>query len=147
MLRGRDRVRAGFAGRFPMPPMAYLADLHYTAADEEQVEWEQPISPWFLTTQGVVPGGFLAVLADCALGSAISANLAPRTPFSTSELALNFLRAVQPDSGPLRARARQIHANERLALSECLIEEPGRRTGGPGDIALRAGVTDPDRDR
>lgn len=132
MLSGEDQARAGLAGRWAMPPMSFLTDLRYTGFGPDEVEWQQPISPWFLTSQGVVPGGFLAVLADCALGAAVSAKLPPRTPFSTSEMSLNFLKAVKVDSGPLRARGRQVHANERLALSEAMVED------GAGDPVAHA---------
>jgi uncharacterized protein (TIGR00369 family) len=115
-----------------MPPMSFLADLKFIRADAGEVEWQQPLSPWFLTSQGVVPGGFLAVLADCALGGAIAACVPPRTPISTTELSLNFLQAVTVDSGPLRARGRQLHANPRLALSEAWIEN------GDGDLVAHA---------
>lgn len=123
LLTGKDQVKAGFAGRWAKAPMLYLTGINYADANDDGVTWEQPMSPWFLTSQGVVPGGFLAAVADCALGSVISTNLPARTPFSTSELAINFLKAVRVTDGTLIARGRQVHANQRLALSECTIED------------------------
>ena len=121
MLTGQDQRRAGLAGRWPRPPLAHLTGMEFSRANDEGVTWEQPISPWFLTSEGVVPGGFLAAVTDAALSSAISFRLPPRTASSTAEMAIDFLTAVAVESGPLVAYGRQVHANDRLALSECTV--------------------------
>jgi uncharacterized protein (TIGR00369 family) len=124
-LSGADQRRAFAAGRIPMPPTAYLTGMRYVGQDNDGVTWEQPLSPWFLTSQGVIPGGFLAAVTESALGSAIASKLAPGTTFSTSELSIDFLKAVSVASGTLIAHSHQVHADERLALSECTVWDAG----------------------
>src|SRR5258708_37662908 len=75
MLTGPDQRRAGLAGRWPRPPLAPLTGMGFSRANDEGVTWGQPISPWFLTSEGVVPGGFLAAVPGAALSSARSFRL------------------------------------------------------------------------
>ncbi len=128
MLTGPDQRRAGLAGRWPKPPVTHLTGMEFSRANDDGVTWEQPISPWFLTSEGVVPGGFLAALTEAALSSAIAFRLPPRTAYATSELAVDFLQAVTLESGTLVAHGRQVHSNQRLALSECTVWDA---TGAP----------------
>lgn len=140
MLTGQDQRRAGLAGRWPKPPMAHLTGMEFSRANDDGVTWEQPISPWFLTSEGVVPGGFLAAVTDAALSSATSLRLPPRTVSSTSEIAIDFLKAITLESGTLVAYGRQVHANDRLALSECTVWDA---TGAPVIHATSRSMLEP----
>jgi uncharacterized protein (TIGR00369 family) len=124
-LSGMDQLRCALSGRWPRPPMAHLAGLVFTHADEVSGEIEQPAAEWFLSSQGVVPGGFLAVIADCALSVAIMARLPARTPFMTSEISMNFVRPATTHSRVIKSRAKALHVGDELALAECVVEEAG----------------------
>jgi acyl-coenzyme A thioesterase PaaI-like protein len=119
-------------------PIAFLADLKFTRAEAGEGEWEQPLWPSFLTSQGVVPGGFLAVLAEAALSAAIAAGVPPRTPISTTEMSLNFFKAVTIDSGPLRAMctSRRSRSGSRRSTTPLIPSsarsKAGSCRGGPG---------------
>jgi uncharacterized protein (TIGR00369 family) len=108
-------------GKFPRAPLFYLVGTWITYADQERTVWEQPASGWFLSSQGVVPGGFLAVLADMALGSIASRNV--RRMFSTSEMSFNFVRTATERSRTLIAEGRFVSGTGRLALSEATIKD------------------------
>jgi uncharacterized protein (TIGR00369 family) len=113
-------------GKFPRPPLTHLTGAWITHADLERTIWKQPASPWFVSSQGVVPGGFLAVLADMAMGSIASRHV--RRMFSTSEMSFNFVRAASERSGMLAAEGHLINVTGRLALSEATI------TDAKGDV-------------
>jgi uncharacterized protein (TIGR00369 family) len=91
----------------------------------EHTLWEQPASGWFLSSQGVIPGGFLAVMADMALSSIVSRHV--RTMFSTSEMSFNFVRPATERSRTLTAEGRFVSATGRLALSEGTITDSSGR--------------------
>lgn len=122
-LSGPMQVLAGQRRRWPVPPMARLLGTRIEGNDGDNVVWTQPVTGWMLSSQGVVPGGLLAVLADMALGSCITRHIPPRTPFSTSEMSFNFVRPATVAGGDLTAVGRAISIDGRLALSECDITD------------------------
>lgn len=122
-LSGMDQLRCALTGQWPRPPMSHLAGLVFTHADELSGEVEQPAAGWFLSSQGVIPGGFLAVIADCAFGAAITARLPARTPFTTSEISMNFVRPATTRSRVIKSRANALHVGDELALAECVVED------------------------
>jgi len=137
-------------GKFPRAPLFHLVGAWIVHADQERTVWEQPASGWFLSSQGVIPGGFLAVIADMALGSIVSRNV--RQLFSTSEMSFNFVRTATERSRTLVAVGRFVSATGRLALSEATITDADgviighstcrnvlSRTGPAGDDAVPAG--------
>ncbi|TMB91163.1 MAG: PaaI family thioesterase, partial [Chloroflexi bacterium] len=120
-LSGAEFDLAVRRGKFVRAPLFYLTGAWITHADEERTVWEQPASGWFLSSQGVVPGGFLAVIADMALGSIASRRV--RQMFSTSEMSFNFVRTATEQSGTLIAEGRFVGSTGRLALSEATITD------------------------
>ena len=120
-LSGADFDRAVQRRKFARAPLFHLTGAWITRADEEHTVWEQPASPWFLSSQGVVPGGFLAVIADMALGSIVSRRV--RRMFSTSEMSFNFVRTATEESRTLIAEGRFVSSTGRLALSEAMITD------------------------
>jgi len=120
-LSGPEFDLAVRRGKFVRAPLFYLTGAWITHADEERTVWEQPASGWFLSSQGVVPGGFLAVIADMALGSIASRRV--RQMFSTSEMSFNFVRTATEQSGTLIAEGRFVGSTGRLALSEATITD------------------------
>ena len=121
LLSGDDFELAVRRGKFARAPLFYLTGTWITHADDEHTVWEQPASPWFLSSQGVVPGGFLAVIADMALGSIVSRRV--RQMFSTSEMSFNFVRTATEQSRTLIAEGRFVSSTGRLALSEATITD------------------------
>ncbi|MFY9614504.1 MAG: PaaI family thioesterase [Candidatus Dormiibacterota bacterium] len=122
-LSGMDQLRSCMVGGWPRPPMSHLTGLSFSHADETETMMEQPASGWFLSSQGVIPGGFLAIVADAAFGAAITSRLPARTPFTTSEISLNFIKPATPRSRILRARGTALHVGRDTALAECVVED------------------------
>ena len=76
---------------------------------------------------GSVHGGFAATLLDSALGCAIFSTLAKGEAWTTLELKLNFVRAMNKDTGPVRAEGRIIHRGRTIATAEGrLVDAEGR---------------------
>ncbi|HEV3233539.1 MAG TPA: PaaI family thioesterase [Candidatus Dormibacteraeota bacterium] len=124
-----DFQRVFEAGKFPLPPLSHLTGTIFRDGDDERTLWEMPASPWCLSSQDVIPGGLLGVVADMALGSALSRRV--RTLFSTSEMSFAFVRPATAASGVLTAEGRFVSLTGRLGLSDCTI------TDSDGEVIAR----------
>lgn len=72
---------------------------------------------------GVVHGGFLAMLADSAMGRALRTSVPPAARHFTIDLKMNFINAARP-SDDLRAAGRVVHAGRRTGFCDCRITGP-----------------------
>lgn len=70
---------------------------------------------------GTVHGGFLAFLADSAMGRALGSVENGATRHATIDLKLSFVDAGQIGE-TLRAIGKVVHAGSRTAVTECRIE-------------------------
>jgi len=122
-LSGREQMEWAIAGRTVPPPMHHLTGMLPTAIGEGTSEFTMPATRWLASHYGVIPGGFLATLADGPLGCSIQSHLPPGTVYTTSELSMSYLRPAVVDGRDLTARGRVIHAGRSLALSEAVVTD------------------------
>lgn len=120
-LTGIEQIRAWVERQLALPPIAHLMGIDMTDAGEGTATFTMPASAWFLSPQGTIPIGVLAILADPPLGCAIQATLPPATPYTTAELSLTALRPARPSAGLLTGTGTIIHPGRRMALSEVRI--------------------------
>jgi uncharacterized protein (TIGR00369 family) len=74
-------------------------------------------------------------MLDSALGCAVHSLLPAGTGYTTLELKVNFIRAVMPDSGPLRAEGKAISVGRRVGTAE------GRLFDAAGTLFAHATTT------
>jgi uncharacterized protein (TIGR00369 family) len=122
-LSGLEQIRAFLDRKVPPPPIHHLTGMIPTAGEPGSATFEMPATPWLLAPIEFLSLGVLAMLADGSLGCAIQTELPPATPYTTSDLTLNFLRPVDADGGILRAPARVIHAGRSLGVADTLITD------------------------
>lgn len=123
-LPGIDRMRESTRNARTRPPIHHLTGLRPVESGFGSSTFTMPVTPWLQTTvPGLVVGGIIAFLADGPLGTAIMTVLPPLAYMTTSDLSLSFLRPGTLDSGMLIGRARLIHADRSVALSEVTIED------------------------
>ncbi len=146
---GFDVLRAQIAGALPPPPLHHLFGLTPVSAEEGTAECVMPMTGWLNTPWGWPQGGFIAVLADAALGMAVQTTVPAGTAFAQIDLKVNYLRGVAPDGSLLHARATVAHRGRSLAVATAeLTDEAGRRvalaTGSAQILAGRhASLADP----
>jgi uncharacterized protein (TIGR00369 family) len=126
-LPGLEQLRSFFKGLGLPPPLAHLTGMFITDVQPGAVTFTMPTTEWLLSPPGYIQLGVLAMLADGSLGCSIQASLPPATPYTTSDLSLNFLRPVVADGSALVARGRLIHSGRSLALSDVAIEDSNGR--------------------
>ena len=122
-LSGREQMEWGIRGHAVPPPMHHLTGTIPTAIGDGTSEFTMPATRWLASHWGVIPGGFLAVLADGPLGCSIQSTLPPGTIYTTSELSMSYLRPAVPDGRDLVARGRLIHKGRSLALSDAVVTD------------------------
>lgn len=127
-LSGLERMQASLRGQMPAPPIHHLFGLAPESSDAASTTFVMPSSPWLQTALGVFLPGTAALLADAPLGSAVLTELGPGQIAVTSDLTLNYLRPMYPNSGLLSARARPIEVGRRLGLAEAIIKDGTGKT-------------------
>jgi uncharacterized protein (TIGR00369 family) len=68
---GIDVLRGQIDGTLPAPPLHHLLGLAPVSVADGSAECVMPLSGWLNTPRGWPQGGFIAVLADTALGMAV----------------------------------------------------------------------------
>jgi uncharacterized protein (TIGR00369 family) len=78
--------------------------------------------------QGICHGGFIALLADSAMGSALATVLPEGEKHMSFDLKLSFMRPVRIGQ-VVRATGTVIHHGRRTAVGECRLEVGGDLVG------------------
>ena len=97
------------------------------AAAHGEATFVLPCSEWLCSPLRTVEGGTTAMLADCALVSAIQTLAPAGTTVAAIDLKVNFLRPALPDGRELRAVGRVRHAGRTIAVAESdVIDADGK---------------------
>ena len=124
---GLELLRGMLAGEVPPPPISATMNFTLTEANEGAVVFEGEPQAAHLNPLGVIHGGWHATLLDSVMACAVHSTLKPGTAYTTVEFKVNFVRAVTPGSGRLRAEGRVISRGARIATSEGrLLDAEGR---------------------
>ena len=116
------------AGDLPRPPISHLMGLNLIAAGPGTANFVLPASGWLGSPTGNVEGGFIAVVADAALQSAIQTIAPARCAVASLDLKVNFLRPVPADGSELRAAGVVVHRGKSLVIANAeVVNGDGRR--------------------
>ena len=118
-LSGLDFLRALQAGEIPPPSFGSTLDVEgIVELAEGLVVFRATPAAFHLNPIGTVHGGYAATLLDSCMGCAIHSALPAGMAYTTAELKVNYIRAMTPDTGPVRAEGRVIHVGRTMATSE-----------------------------
>lgn len=123
-------------GRLPHPPIAETADFRLTEVEPGHVVWQGQAKVNYLNPLGGVHGGWIATLLDSCMGCAAHTTLGPGQPYTTVDLKINYVRAVRPESGMLRAEGKVLHAGRRLISTEGKLTDAAGKLYAHGVSAL-----------
>lgn len=104
-------------------PIGETLGFRLVDAAEGMAVFEAEAGPWAYNPIGSVQGGWYAAVLDASLGVALDTLLPRGVGFTTLEVKVNFVRAVRPDTGVLRATGRVVHKGQRTALTEARMED------------------------
>ena len=128
LARGGLEIVLGIAGGdLPRPPLGVLTGIRIVEAAEGRATTTLPCTAWLCPPAPNVYGGAIALFADVALGNALLTTLPPGTSYATLDLAVYFVRPVQPDGRLLTARAMVVHRGRSFAVaSTTIVNEDGK---------------------
>lgn len=120
-LSGLQILQSQIAGELPPPPIHYLTGVRPIEVRPREAVFTLPCHEWLCSPLRTVEGGVIAMLADCALVSAIQTTAPPGAAVAAIDLKVNFLRPVPPDGRELRADGRVRHAGRTISVAEAEV--------------------------
>jgi uncharacterized protein (TIGR00369 family) len=120
-LSGREMLEGWVRGELPNPPVAELIGFRVTEAGDGEAEMTMPCTGWLSTALGTVQGGFIAMLAELTMTSAVFSTVEPGTAIAPLDLKVNFMRPVPPDGRDLTAKAEIVHRGRTISITSCRV--------------------------
>ena len=118
-LSGLELLRWRTAeGASDRPSIGRLLGMRFDELEHGRVVMSLQTRPDFANPLGTVHGGISATLLDSVVGCAVHTTLPAGVGYTTLELKVNYIRAVQTSDVTLRATGTVIHAGRRVATAE-----------------------------
>ena len=133
---GLETMQAIRDGILPPPPIARLMQMGVTALEEGRVEFTCDVDESVYNPIGVVHGGLVCTMLDTVAGCAVHTTLPVGVGYTSIELKVSYLRAVQTGSGPLTAIGRVIKPGRRVAFAEGEVLDAAGRTVATASSSL-----------
>ncbi|MCW5649106.1 MAG: PaaI family thioesterase [Ramlibacter sp.] len=122
---GLEIMQAMLRGELPWPPIARTLDFQLMEVSEGRAVFQGTPGPAHLNPMGGIHGGWYATLLDSALGCAVHTMMPAGRGYTTAELGVNLVRAINPQKAPrVRAEGKVLHCGRQLATAEARIVGP-----------------------
>jgi len=117
-LSGIEQLRAKLFGSEPFEGIARALGFHPVTIEDGFVVFESVPTKAVYNPLGTVHGGYTATLLDSAMGCAVHTRMKAGQGYTTLELKVAYHRAMNDESGPVRAEGRVISLGRRAAFAE-----------------------------
>jgi uncharacterized protein (TIGR00369 family) len=134
-LTGLEYLRKLAAGELPRPPISALMDFSLVELGEGHAVFAVEPAEYHYNPIGIVHGGLAATLLDSAMGCAVHSMLPAGVGYTTLEIKVNFIRAMNAGTGRVRCEGKLIHLGSRTATAE------GRVLGEDGKLYAHGTTT------
>jgi uncharacterized protein (TIGR00369 family) len=118
---GASFLQAILDGALPAAPVAQTLDFAPVSVEPGTVIFEFTPAEFHYNPIGSVHGGVIATLCDSACGCAVQSLLPAGTYYTSLDLSVKFLRAVDSGTGRLRCTGTVTHLGGRSALAEARL--------------------------
>ncbi|WP_431257699.1 PaaI family thioesterase [Roseateles chitinivorans] len=126
-LNGLEQMLAMLDGKLPPPPIAQTLDFTLLRAAKGEVIFQGTPKFRHYNPMGTVHGGWYATLLDSALGCAVHTTMDVGRAYTTLELKINLVRALNDKVPVVRAIGRVRHVGRQMATAEAdLIGHDGK---------------------
>ena len=132
---GMEMFEAIFAGELPPAPIGDTLDFVPIQMEPGAAVFQGRPQRRHYNPLGAVHGGWFATLLDSAVGCAVHSTLPARKGFTTLELKVNMVRALNDKVPMVRAEGKVIHVGRQVATAE------GRIVGPEGKLYAHATTT------
>ena len=134
-LSGMQMLEAIFSGDIPPAPMGDTLDFVPIHMEPGVAVFQGRPQRRHYNPLGTVHGGWFATLLDSAVGCAVHSTLPAGKGYTTLELKVNMVRALNDGVPLIRAEGKVIHAGRQVATAE------GRLIGPDGKLYAHATTT------
>ena len=122
---GLEVMQAMLRGDIPYAAIAKTLDFTILEVEPGRAVFQGSPGPTHLNPMGTIHGGWYATLLDSALGCSIHTMMPPGRGYTTAELGVNLVKAINPAKTPrVRAIGTVIHCGRQLATAEARIVGP-----------------------
>lgn len=126
-LNGLDAMRLLIAGGHAPPSIATTLGFTLAEVEEGKAVFIGDPSDRILNPLGIVHGGWALTLIDSCTGCAAHTTLPAGVGYTTVETKVNFVRAITPDTGPVRAEGRVVARGRTIITAEgALTDSKGK---------------------
>lgn len=124
-LTGLELMQALLEGKLPYAAIAKTLDFTIVDVAPGRAVFQGAPGPAHLNPMGGIHGGWYATILDSALGCAVHTLLPAGRGYTTAELSVNLVKAINPMKTPrVRAIGTVIHCGKQLATAEARIVGP-----------------------
>lgn len=124
-MTGLQMMQAMLGGTLPYAPIARTLDFMLVEVGEGRAVFQGKPGPAHLNPLGTIHGGWYATLLDSALGCAVHTMMPPGRGYTTAELGVNLVRAINTQKAPrIRAEGKVLHCGRQLATAEARLYGP-----------------------
>ncbi len=126
-MPGLEGLRYMMAGNHPPPSIALTLGFALTEVEDGKAIFMGDPSDRILNPLGIVHGGWALTLIDSCTGCAVHTTLPAGVGYTTVETKVNFVRAITPATGPVRAEGRVVARGRTIITAEgTLTDSRGR---------------------
>ncbi|MDT8991857.1 PaaI family thioesterase [Curvibacter sp. APW13] len=124
-LNGLQLMQAMLRGEVPYAAIARTLDFMLLEVDEGRAVFQGTPGAAHLNPMGGIHGGWYATLLDSALGCAVHTRMPAGRGYTTAELSVNIVKAINPAKTPrVRAIGQVIHCGRQLATADARLVGP-----------------------
>ncbi|MCR6645176.1 MAG: PaaI family thioesterase [Terricaulis sp.] len=127
-VSGLEAMRLLLAGQHSAPSIGRTLGFTLVEVDDGKAVFVGEPSDRILNPLGIVHGGWALTLIDSCTGCAAHTTLPAGVGYTTVETKVNFVRAITPQTGPVRAEGRVI------ARGRTIITADGTLTDSAGKL-------------
>jgi uncharacterized protein (TIGR00369 family) len=122
---GLEIMQALLRGELPAPPITDTLEFTLIEVERGRAVFQgRPLERHY-NPLGTVHGGWFATLLDSAVGCAVHTAMPAGKSYTTLELKVNMLRALNKNVGLVRAEGRVIHVGGQVATAEARLVDAG----------------------
>jgi len=126
-MTGLDVMKAVASGELPPPSIAVLLGMYPVELSDGVAVFEMEPDERMMNPLGTIHGGIAATILDSCMGCAVHTTLPPGVGYTTAQLNVHYLRAMQPGMGPVRATGTVIHRGRKQSTAEAkLVDSNGK---------------------
>ena len=134
-LTGLEAMTRVMDGRLPYATIAKTLDYLLVEVGDGLATFQGHPKDTQLNPMGGIHGGWYATLLDSAMACAVHTKMPAGRSYTTSELSLNIVRAIRPDTPRVRAIGEVLHCGRQLATAH------GRLVGPDGTLYAHGTTT------